>query len=363
MAITVCQCVQEGVTGPVLGPAATFRTERKKTVKRRIFTMLLVLVMVFSLTTAALAAETGTETAGLSLELAKAEGETVVTVYLTGCDGVTNGRFCVSYDAEVLTLVGVEASDAYAMSSVNDQTAGTVSLAWVGSQLTAEKTLMLTLRFTKAEDSTADVTYTAEGDGIYAGTGEVEVAPGSVTDPYAPDVDKSALEEAIAEAESKSQDDYTEESWADLEEALADAEAVLADENATQDEVDAAAEALKEAIAALEEKPDVDKSELEKAIKKAKSLKKKDYTKKSWDAMEAALAIAEKVMADEDATQDEVDAAADALNKAIKALVPTTGKNPGTGDETMLILPMVLAAAALMGIAAMVCVNKRRNRA
>ena len=115
-----------------------------------------------------------------------------------------------------------------------------------------------------------------------------------------------------------------------------------------------------EAIAALEEKV-VDKSELEKAIADANSKVKKDYTKKSWDAMKAALKVAEKVMKDEDATQEEVDAAADALNKAIKALVPATGKNPETGDDSQLVLVAAVGALALIGVAALIVLNKKKG--
>lgn len=150
--------------------------------KRRILAALLVLVMAMSMTTVAFAAETGTDgSAALSLEVTPGESETVVTVFLQGCDGVTNGRFVVSYDADVFTLLGVQVSDAYVVSSVNDQTAGTVALAWVGSQLTDEKTLMLTLRFEMDEEIKQDTTYTVESDGTYAGTELVEVAGDSVT--------------------------------------------------------------------------------------------------------------------------------------------------------------------------------------
>ena len=100
---------------------------------------------------------------------------------------------------------------------------------------------------------------------------------------------------------------------------------------------------------------------LEKAIADANSKVKKDYTKKSWDAMKAALKVAEKVMKDEDATQEEVDAAADALNKAIKALVPATGKNPETGDDSQLVLVAAVGALALIGVAALIVLKKKKG--
>ncbi len=69
-----------------------------------------------------------------------------------------------------------------------------------------------------------------------------------------PDVDKSELEAAVAEAEELNLEDYTDESAAALEEAIENAKTVLEDENATQEEVDEALADLKEAIENLEEK-------------------------------------------------------------------------------------------------------------
>jgi len=121
--------------------------------------MLLVLLLVFTATAGASAAETA---AKLSLSAVPGAAETVLSVMLTDGEGVTNGRFAVSYDASAVTLKGVQASDAYAVSSVNDTVAGTVSFAWVGSSLTADETLMLTLVFTHLADA-SELTFTVEG--------------------------------------------------------------------------------------------------------------------------------------------------------------------------------------------------------
>ena len=217
--------------------------------KRRIIAMLLVLVLVLPMT----AVVSADETAGLVMEASYGESGVDVAVSLQGCAGVSNGRFLVSYDAEALNLVDVLASDAYAVNSVNTESAGTVALAWVGSSLPAEKTLMLTLRFQMNSQNTEDVTITGEGDGIYAGAELVEIAPGSVTvlAGSGEGVDKSALEEAIAKAEKLDGKKYMGESFAAVEKALAEAKAVLADENASQEQVDAAAKALNDAMAAL----------------------------------------------------------------------------------------------------------------
>ncbi|WMM26778.1 S-layer homology domain-containing protein [Tissierella sp. MB52-C2] len=69
-----------------------------------------------------------------------------------------------------------------------------------------------------------------------------------------PVVDKRALEEAIAEAMAKNEDDYTEESWRDFVLALDRAIEVNEDEDVTQEEVTAALWELNDAISALVEK-------------------------------------------------------------------------------------------------------------
>ena len=68
-------------------------------------------------------------------------------------------------------------------------------------------------------------------------------------------VDKTALADAIAEAEKLVEAEYTAVTWAPFASALADAKAVLADEKATQEDVDAALEAVEAAADALERKP------------------------------------------------------------------------------------------------------------
>ena len=68
------------------------------------------------------------------------------------------------------------------------------------------------------------------------------------------ELDKTALEAAIKEAEAIDKDEYTDASVKALDDALAAAKKAL-DEAKTQDELDAAKKALDEAVAALEKKP------------------------------------------------------------------------------------------------------------
>ncbi len=170
------------------------------------------------------------------------------------------------------------------------------------------------------------------------------------------EVDKTELEEETKEAESLNENDYTPESWEALEEALAQAEEVLNDPDATQEEINQALKDLEDAIAALAivTTPEVDKTELEEEYKEAKSLNESDYTPESWDALEKALAQAEKALADPDATQDEVDQARQALIDAMNALVETGTGTPGdtgtpsakTGDVNVSVYVVTLMIAA-----------------
>jgi len=109
----------------------------------------------------------------------------------------------------------------------------------------------------------------------------------------------------------------------EAEDALTEAQDVYDNDKATQAEVDAAEEALKGAQNALDRvtPAPVDKAELEKAISKAESLVDDEtYTAASRKDLKAALDVAKEVFDNADATQEEVDAAAAKLNKAIADL-------------------------------------------
>lgn len=303
----------------------------------------LAMVLCMMMATVAAAAEAGK----VWLSVTGSDEGTVATIVTDTT--VTDGLVKLTYDPEMLTYVETTVTEAYvAMYSVNAEEAGVVLISWVAPEAYEADGTALSL-----------IEVTFQGNGAVEATGIAHDAAGNEL--TIGTVDTSTLEEAIAEAEALNEEDFTEESWTALEEAREAAEAVLADPTATQEEVDAAAEALEEAMAALEEYV-VDKSELEKAIDKAESLKKADYTKKTWDSMQAALKVAQKVMDDEDATQEEVDDAADALNKAIKALAPATGKNPGTGDESPLVLVAAIGALALVGVVALLVIKKKGGK-
>src|SRR5699024_9015309 len=148
-----------------------------------------------------------------------------------------------------------------------------------------------------------------------------EIALEKVEEPK--EVDKSELVKAVDSAKARVEEDYTPESWSVFEEAITTAEIVLANEEATQEEVQSALKDLRLAEIALEkveEPKEVDKSELVKAVDSAKARVEEDYTPESWSVFEEAITTAEIVLANEEATQEEVQSALKDLRLAEIAL-------------------------------------------
>ncbi|OUQ87019.1 hypothetical protein B5G50_18960 [Brevibacillus brevis] len=167
------------------------------------------------------------------------------------------------------------------------------------------------------------------------------------TTPTQPVVDKSKLQAKAGEikTENLKADDYTTESWEELQKALQKAEAVLADPNATQQEVDEALSALTKARDGLKKQdeptPTVDKTKLQAKADgiKAEDLKEEEYTSASWAELKQALQKANEVLADPNATQQEVDEALSALKKARDGLkkpsVPTPTPTPSVDKSKL----------------------------
>ena len=149
---------------------------------------------------------------------------------------------------------------------------------------------------------------------------------------------QSAVENLVSIAELReycaghadyTEDAYTAESYAAYAEAFEAAQAVLGKADASQDEVDAALAALTEAVNGLEEKPDVEvsKDALQNLYDQYKDTEQGSYTDESYAAFTEALENAAAVLADENATQADVDHAFNALNSAAEALTEKT-ENP-----------------------------------
>lgn len=167
-----------------------------------------------------------------------------------------------------------------------------------------------------------------------------------------PVVDKTKLQTAVEKAKEFTSNEgnkekYTEESWQVFEAAIEAAQTVLDNSAATQEEVNNALTALEDAKKNLKTKePSVekpDKSELEKTVNEAKEFVEglgdpEMYTEESMNALKKAIESAEIVLASENATQDEINAAMQSVTEArgnlalkkpavdTKALVETIAK-------------------------------------
>lgn len=120
-----------------------------------------------------------------------------------------------------------------------------------------------------------------------------------------------------------------------------------------------------------------DKLDLQELVDKYSELKEKDYTADSWKGYQEAMDTAKKVLADEDATQEEVDAASTVLKNAVDKLVKVdeqkkpeqkpsdsnkdkNQEKPVKTGDTMTVLPVAVLMAACVAVVA-VFVRKRRE--
>src|SRR5699024_10493840 len=104
---------------------------------------------------------------------------------------------------------------------------------------------------------------------------------------------------------------------------------VLSNADATQEDVNEALLALQNAINGLEDKPQINKDEIQSAIANAEKYDSKDYTEESFSNLSQALSNARSVMSNEEATQQQVDEAKNALQSAVEGL-------EAKGDKTAL---------------------------
>lgn len=154
--------------------------------------------------------------------------------------------------------------------------------------------------------------------------------------PAPAEVDTTALEAAIAEADNLKEADYTADSWSVYQAALQSARTAL-EAKESQEAVNQALSALnaaKDALVKAEEEPvAINTASLEKAIADAKALKEADYTAESWKALQSALSDARKALEAKE-SQEAVDNATNSLNKAIKALVKKGSSSVKKTDGT-----------------------------
>ena len=104
-----------------------------------------------------------------------------------------------------------------------------------------------------------------------------------------------------------------------FDKALSAAKEVYAEKTATQEEIDKAWSDLINVLHLLEFKPG-DKSALEMDVELAKMIEAEFFTETSYQVLQDAIADAEAVLANENAMEDSISEAQDALRKAMEEL-------------------------------------------
>ena len=118
--------------------------------------------------------------------------------------------------------------------------------------------------------------------------------------------DKETLKVNIELVEKLNENDYTKESWENLQEKLNIAKEVYEDENALVADIEEAINNLQDAINALVKK-DVNKILLRELVTMIDGLNSNEYIYTTWENLDKNLELANKVLINEEATQEEVD--------------------------------------------------------
>lgn len=265
---------------------------------RRIFSVLLALVMMLGVLGTAM------------ISTAAAENDTI-TITLTGKDlGIDKAInvLDLTYTAEGEATVEVVNVDIQAPFD-DDFT----------SLEGGEPTIVLTLKVTGDAGKTADLKISGTASVFEGATLKEDISVDATLNLAVDAV--AAYNAAVAAAAALNEGDYTAESWTALETAM----------NApVGKDIAAATKAITDATAALVK--DIDYSALNDAIAIAEALKKEDYTSESWTALETALAAA-KAAAEGAEDQAAVNAALKDLNTAIASLKAPVVVLPETDTE------------------------------
>ena len=143
--------------------------------------------------------------------------------------------------------------------------------------------------------------------------------------------DKDSLASLIKAAEEIDLSKYVEAGQAEFTAALEAAQKVYQDGDAMQAEINEVADNLLNAMLNLRYK--ADKSILEEALAEAGKVDANAYTAESYAALQAAVAAANDVYNNENASQEEVDTAVTSIQTAMDNLVAVDGTPAETPTE------------------------------
>ncbi|CAM2077916.1 MAG: hypothetical protein NSGCLCUN01_02104 [uncultured Clostridium sp.] len=138
--------------------------------------------------------------------------------------------------------------------------------------------------------------------------------------------DKETLKANIELAEKLNEKEYTKESWEKLQVELNIAKEVYEDENSLAADIEEATNNLQDAINALIKK-DVNKRLLQQLVTMIGGLDSNEYIYTTWENVDNNLELANNVLINEEATQEEVDIAYNNLLRAYLELRLKPSKN------------------------------------
>ena len=177
--------------------------------------------------------------------------------------------------------------------------------------------LLNILRISLATAKDEELLARSTQDMVDAMQADLQAAVDAIND-YDTDQARCALIEKLDEASSITGDGYTAESYAALQDAIAAAQAVLDNPGATVDELTAQLTALQNAIDALAPIPGtIDRRALKTAIDEATGYDLDRYIDDGKEAFANALNEAVAVYENAEATQEQIDAAKEALVTAM----------------------------------------------
>ena len=243
-------------------------------------------------------------------------------------DNLVAWMFGYNYDSNALTYGGTAFDTEKWTGTTSDHgdyilIGGTIK---VGQSVSGTEIHVATINFTVNETFTGDTEFEVNvGPKNYFSikrdkvVTEKKVAEGFSFTVYV-QTDKTALKEQLDIAAALDEDDYTPNSWSALTPVLTDAQAVYDNPVATQTQIDEATTALANAIGALVER--ANKLALTNAINTGLIEAAKDYyTPESVANLNSAIATAQGVLNDDNATQNEVDVQTGLVQQAINDLV------------------------------------------
>lgn len=129
------------------------------------------------------------------------------------------------------------------------------------------------------------------------------------------------LNATISQAQELESGDYTEGSYEALTKTLEEATQTAAKEDAAQNEVDKAQKALQDAIDGL-----ITVTDLRASVEAAEKVNGEEYTQNSYKKVTEALDAAKEVLAQKDATAEEIQTAKENLDSAVDKLVKKADK-------------------------------------